>query len=79
MSNPSAARVGRTDNEIAAAAYEAMIRAGSEYLRTQPFVATGPRSGMVHTTFRRRPLALGDAIFVETASSYYRYTAPVMR
>jgi Xaa-Pro dipeptidase len=72
-------RPGCTDNDIAAAAYATMIAAGSEYVSTQPFIATGPRSGMVHTSFRRRPLQAGEAIFVETASSIRRYTAPVMR
>ncbi len=72
-------RPGCTDNDIAATAYETMIRAGSEYVSTQPFIATGPRSGMVHTTFKRRPVQTGDAVFVETASSIQRYTAPVMR
>jgi Xaa-Pro dipeptidase len=74
-----ALRPGCSDNEIAAAAYEAMIRNGSEYASTQPFIATGPRSGMVHTTFKRRKILDGEAVFVETASSYQRYTAPVMR
>jgi Xaa-Pro aminopeptidase len=74
-----AARAGCTDNDIAAAAYETMIRAGSEYASTQPFVAAGPRSGMVHTTFKRRSVRPGDALFVETASSVHRYSAPVMR
>jgi Xaa-Pro dipeptidase len=34
---------------------------------------------MVHTTFKRRPILSGEAVFVETASSIQRYTAPVMR
>jgi Xaa-Pro aminopeptidase len=74
-----AVRPGCTDNDIAAVAYETMMRAGSEYASTQPFIATGPRSGMVHTTFKRRPILPGQAVFVETASSIQRYTAPVMR
>ena len=74
-----AIRPGCTDNQIAAAAYDTMIRHGSEYASTQPFIATGARSGMVHTTFKRRPVLEGDAVFVETASSFQRYTAPVMR
>ena len=64
-----AVRAGCTDNDIAATAYETMIRAGSEYASTQPFIATGPRSGMVHTTFKRRVIQPSDAVFVETASS----------
>lgn len=73
------AREGVDDNALAAAASEAMIAAGSEYMATQPFVATGARSGLVHTTNKRRQLARGDAIFIEVAASYQRYSAPVMR
>lgn len=72
-------RPGCIDNDIAAAVYRAMIEGGSEYVPTQPFIATGARSGMVHTTFKRRPILAGEAVFVEAASSVQRYTAPVMR
>lgn len=70
---------GCDDNAVAAAILQAMVAAGSEYQATQPFIATGARSGLVHTTNKRRPLARGDAIFLEVASSYQRYSAPVMR
>jgi Xaa-Pro aminopeptidase len=74
-----ATREGADDNALAAAASEAMIAGGSEYMATQPFIATGARSGLVHTTNKRRPLANGDAIFIEVAASWQRYSAPVMR
>lgn len=74
-----AIRVGATDNSLGAAGYAAMVDAGSEYAATQPFIATGVRSSMVHTTFKRRPLANGDLAFVEFAASFQRYSAPVMR
>jgi Xaa-Pro dipeptidase len=74
-----AIRPGATDNDVARAGYAAMIGAGSEYLSTQPFVAKGLMSSLVHTTFKRRPIAAGETVFLEFASSYQRYSAPMMR
>lgn len=68
-----------TDNDVARAGYAAMIDAGSEYMSTQPFVAKGVMSGLTHTTFKRRTIKPGETVFLEFASSYQRYSAPMMR
>ena len=73
------AREGRSENDIAAAAFAAMARAGSEYLVLDPIVTSGPRSGVPHTTYCRRTLARGDAILLEYSGVYNRYYAPLMR
>src|SRR5262249_47151841 len=47
---------GATDNDVAAAAYHAVIRAGSEYMCYAPIVTSGRRSGVPHSTHQRVPL-----------------------
>jgi Xaa-Pro aminopeptidase len=70
---------GKTDQDIAAAGYEAMVRAGSEYMCIQPIVTTGQRSGVPHSTHRRTVLKPGDPIFLEFGACICRYSAPMMR
>ncbi|MEX2696264.1 M24 family metallopeptidase [Rhizobium mongolense] len=68
---------GVTDNQIAATLYETMIREGSEFFSTQPVVAAGHRSGIVHATFKRTPLQLGDTVILEFGAAYQRYTSAI--
>lgn len=70
---------GLTENDAAAAAYDAMVRAGSEYFQLQPIITSGWRSGIPHTTFQRRTLEPGDPVIIELTGTYHRYVAPVMR
>ena len=56
---------GWTDNDVAAAAAERMIREGSEYFCYPPIVTVGFLSGVPHSTFRRVPLRRGDPAFME--------------
>ena len=74
-----AASEGQTDNDIAAAASQALIRGGSEYMALSPIVTSGRRSGILHSTHKRVPLRKGDSILIEMGASYQRYTAPTMR
>ena len=70
---------GATENDVAAAAVSAMYRAGSEFMSREPTVTSGPRSGIAHTTFKRRLLEQGDAVLMEMSACYNRYNAPMMR
>lgn len=70
---------GKSDNDAAAAAYDAMVRAGGEFMCIEPIVTVGPRSGIPHSTFRRTRLEKGDAVFVEVGGCFHRYSAPLMR
>jgi Xaa-Pro dipeptidase len=70
---------GRTDNEVAAAAYAAIIAGGGEYMCLDPIVTVGPRSGLPHSTHRRVAIRPGDTVFVEIGACVDRYTAPLMR
>ncbi|MBJ3776580.1 M24 family metallopeptidase [Acuticoccus mangrovi] len=71
--------VGRTDNDVAAAAFDAMTRAGAEYLQRDPIVCTGARSGLPHACYMRETLKPGDAVLIELSGVYHRYYAPMMR
>lgn len=72
-------RADMTDNQLAALMHQKMIEAGCEFVNMGPFVATGVRSSLIHTTNKRRPITSGDPVFLELACPYKRYNAPVMR
>src|SRR5262249_37733580 len=75
----AAAQPSRTENDIAAAASEAMILVGSEYFSTAPLVATGERTGLARAVWRRAKIAPGDVVTIELAGVYARYSAPLSR
>lgn len=74
-----AAREGATDNHIAAAASEVMLRMGSEYMCVSPVVTSGSRSGILHSTHKRNVLRKGDVVLLEMGACFQRYSAPTMR
>ena len=75
----AAVRSGGTDNDVAAAGYQALVANGSEYFSSHPIVSTGHRAGWPHTNFKRVPLKAGDTVNVELGCTYQRYTAGLMR
>ncbi|MSO92836.1 MAG: aminopeptidase P family protein [Rhodospirillales bacterium] len=75
----SAVRPGTGENDIAAAASDAMILAGSEYFSTAPMVAAGERTGLPHAMFKRTRMARNDAVTIELAGVFQRYSAPLSR
>ena len=74
-----AAREDATDNDMAAAATEAILAAGSEYMCVSPIVTSGRRSGILHSTHKRNRLETGDVVLLEMGGCIHRYTAPTMR
>ena len=70
---------GRTDNDVAAAAYEVMIAGGSETMSLDPIVTVGEWSGVPHSTHCRRMIRRGDAGLLEMGACIHRYTAASMR
>jgi Xaa-Pro dipeptidase len=72
-------RDGVTDSELAAAAYSAMVEAGSEFMPMDPIVAGGRLAGVTHANFSRLTLARGDAVFCHLAAVQHRYCAPGQR
>lgn len=73
------ARVGRTENDVAGALYQAMLAEGSEYPGSPPYVISGERSGLPHGTWEGRELRDGDIVFLEFAGCVKRYSAAMMR
>lgn len=75
-----ALRIGNTDNDVGAAAYAAMLRAGSEAPYPAPFIHVGERTGWgPHLTWKRYPIQAGDAINLEMSGVYNRYVGPIYR
>ena len=75
-----ALRVGNTDNDVGAAAYTAMLRAGSEAPYPAPFIHVGERTGWgPHLTWKRNPILPGDTINLELSGVYNRYVGPIYR
>lgn len=72
-------RAGASENDIASAIMAASIKAGGEYVGMEPFVTSGPRSGIPHTTWRRRRLEPGDVTVLETSACYNRYHVALFR
>jgi Xaa-Pro dipeptidase len=74
-----ATSAGVPDNEIAAAAVSALVRAGGEFTCNFPIVTSGWRSGIPHTTYKRRRIERGDVVFIELGAPYQRYNTALMR
>jgi Xaa-Pro dipeptidase len=74
-----AVRVGVTEDDVAAAAYAAMVGAGSDFFAGDPIVTSGWRSGVAHMTFGHRRLEAGDTVLVELGGCLRRYFGPLMR
>jgi Xaa-Pro dipeptidase len=70
---------GKTENEVIAECYRAMVAAGSEFFSSQPIFTSGEKSGIAHTTFHRRMLKEGDPMIIEIGGVWNRYTSPLMR
>jgi Xaa-Pro dipeptidase len=76
----AAAAEGRTDNEVAAAGYQAMIAAGSELMSIDGMCMVGHRAGLgPHMPFKRTRLQPGDTVYLEYTGTHNRYNAPSMR
>lgn len=75
----AAIKSGITENDICAAAMNAMIGAGSEFFSIDPIVRAGRRSGVTHATSKRTPIEPGDPILMEFGGVYQRYCAPLLR
>lgn len=75
----NSARAGVSENDVAADILSAAVRSGSEYLGMDPFVTSGARSGVPHTTWRRKTIEAGDLVALETCACYDRYHAALFR
>jgi Xaa-Pro dipeptidase len=79
LAGADACRPGATENDAAAAVYAALVRAGSEYAGSPPFVAAGPRSAVGHATFAMTRIRERDNVWFEIGASVMRYNAGIGR
>lgn len=70
---------GRTENEVAAEVFRALLLGGSEYMGLYPFITSGPRSALGHATWQGRQLRKGDVVYIEIGACVRRYHAGLMR
>jgi Xaa-Pro aminopeptidase len=75
----AAVRLGASENDVAVAAYGAMVGNGSDPLVSNPIVTSGPRSGVAHTSFKNRRLERGDTVLIELGATVSRYGGALMR
>ena len=70
---------GKTENDIAAAMFEASIASGSEYLGHPPLVVAGETTSLCFAMWRRREIRRGDIVLLEAAGCVDRYHAILAR
>ncbi|MFT5504651.1 MAG: Xaa-Pro dipeptidase [Gammaproteobacteria bacterium] len=70
---------GKTENDIAAAMFEATVAAGSEYLGHPPLVVVGKTTSLCFAMWRRRAIKKGDVVLLESAGCVERYHAMLSR
>jgi len=75
----AASREGTTENEVAAATSAELIRAGAEYAGLPPFITSGPRTSLCHSTWAGRTYAAGDVLNYELPGVVRRYCAALFR
>ena len=71
--------VGCSENDIAAAMFHGAIKSGSEYLGHPPLVVAGPTTALCFAMWRRRTIAAGDVVLLESAGCIDRYHAMLSR
>ncbi len=74
-----AAVPGATDNDVAAAAYHAMYKAGSEFLGHEAQFVAGPAAGLGFECARRRPIRNNDVVYMEAGGTHNRYNCMLSR
>jgi Xaa-Pro dipeptidase len=75
----AASRDGTTENEVAAATSAELIRGGAEYAGLPPFITSGPRTSLCHSTWGGRTYAAGDVLNYELPGVVKRYCAALFR
>lgn len=73
-----AVREGATEDDVASAAYAALVKNGSEYFSCPPVISAGPRTGWIHTSNRGAVIERGHTVMIEASGFHHRYMAPIM-
>ncbi len=74
-----AVREGATDNDVAAVAYDVLMRGGSEYMSLDPIITVGARASIPHSTHARVKIGRGDSALLEMGACFHRYSTATMR
>jgi Xaa-Pro dipeptidase len=74
-----ATRAGASENDVAAAAYHALYRAGSEFLGHEAQFVAGPAAGLGFECARRRLIAENDVVYMEAGATHNRYNCMLSR
>lgn len=74
-----ATRPGVTENDVAAAAYHALYRAGSEFLGHEAQYVAGPAAGLAFECAKRRPIRDDDVVYMEAGGTHQRYNCMLSR
>jgi Xaa-Pro dipeptidase len=72
-------REGADENSVAAEVVAELIRSGGEYAGLPPFVTSGPRTTLCHSTWSGRVFRKGDVLNFELPGVVNRYCAPLYR
>jgi Xaa-Pro aminopeptidase len=72
-------RPGRTENHVAGAIYGGMLKAGSEYASSQPYVVTGARAALGHASWAGHRIRSEDTVYIEVGGCVRRYGGAIMR
>lgn len=68
-----------TDSDVAAAAYHALYRAGSEFLGREAQFVAGPAAGLAFECAKRRPIRPDDVVYMEAGGTHQRYNCMLSR
>jgi Xaa-Pro dipeptidase len=74
-----ASRVGTNENDVAGVIAAELIRHGGEYAGLPPFITSGPRTSLCHSTWAGRRFETGDVIGFELPGVIKRYCAALFR
>ena len=75
----AASHEGIAETEVAAAAVGKMIADGGQYAGLPPFISTGNRTSLVHSTWSDKKLGKGDVLAYEIPGVRERYCAALYR
>ena len=75
----AAVQPGKTEKDLMAVAYHAMVSGGSDYVSASPIVVAGYREPARRCLTEGRELRAGTSIWYEGSAFVKRYGAPIMR
>jgi Xaa-Pro dipeptidase len=73
------AKPGVSEFDVAAAIFEAMVKAGADEVWGPMAVVAGPKAGFKHASPTTRPMQAGDMIFIDISPIYNGYIVDVAR